>query len=207
MAITVSAQSKSSYTPIPAGVYSSICIAIIDLGTQEVTWNGTAKLQKKIMITWEIPEVTITVDGEEKPRVISKEYTRSLDERSRLRPMLESWRGKSFTDSELELFDLANVLGAACTLQILHTTKGDRTYANIASIMPHQKGMPLPPSETEKIYFDLEDVSSLSLLDKLPEWIRDKVKKSPEYLNLIGSQIDSTHDDFTELDDDGDLPF
>lgn len=202
MAIMAKASSGSGGNPVSAGVHIALCTRIVDLGTQFSERFGNS--QRKVMFTWEVPDDTVVIDGEEKPKFISKEYTLSLNEKARMRADLESWRGKKFTDADMEGFDLVAVLGAPCQLQVLHNERG---YANISSIMSIPKGMTVPEPVGEKLYFDLSDDTCLSVMEKLPEWVRDKIKSSPEYLNLSGAQVD-TSEDFKEIDDeDGDLPF
>lgn len=65
----------------------------------------------KIRIFWEIIGETIEINGEQMPRLVSKEFTLSLNEKSKLRQALQSWRGKAFTAEELQGFDLRKVLG------------------------------------------------------------------------------------------------
>ena len=43
-------------------------------------------------------------------------------------------------------------------------------------------------------------------MNRLPEWIKDKIKQSTAYLNLVEAQSDSD-DDFQEITSDEDLPF
>jgi len=64
-----------------------------------------------------------------------------LHEKSALRKDLESWRGKKFTRDEEMGFDIERLIGVNCLLNITHNEVGDRTYANIVSIMPLAKGM------------------------------------------------------------------
>jgi len=205
MAIMAKASGNGG-NPVSAGVHIALCTRIVDIGTQFSERFGNS--QRKIMFTWEVPDDTVLIEGEEKPKFISKEYTLSLNEKAKLRADLESWRGKKFTDSELNGFDLVNVLGKACQIQVLHNDKG---YANISSIMSLPKGMQAPAPVGENIYFDLSADSCLSIMEKLPEWVRDKIKSSPEYLNLTGAQVD-TSDDFKDVSNemysgDEDLPF
>lgn len=202
MAITAKNSSGGASNPVSAGVHIAVCTRIIDLGTQFSQLFGNS--QRKIMICWEVPDDTIIIDGEAKPKMISKEYTLSLNEKSNLRKHLEAWRSKKFSDEELNGFDLINVLGASCQIQVLHNERG---YAQIESIMALPKGAKGVEPVSESIYFDLEDDSCLSVMEKLPEWIKDKIKASPEWMNRSDSQVDSSEDKFTEIDDDGDLPF
>lgn len=201
--MSIIAKATSNSVPVSEGAHIAICVSIIDLGMQTVQWQGTIKEQHKVMLTWEIPDETILVDGEERPRVISKEYTLSLNEKAKLREHLEAWRGKKFSDDELDGFDLQNVLGKPCLLQVLHN---DRGYANISAVMSVPKGTTVAPSNTETTCFDLSDPGWLTIMDRLPEWIKDKIKQSTTYLNLVEAQSDSD-DDFREITSDEDLPF
>ena len=201
--MSIIAKATSNRVPVSEGAHIAICVSVIDLGMQTVQWQGTIKEQHKVMLTWEIPDETILVDGEERPRVISKEYTLSLNEKAKLREHLEAWRGKKFSDDELDGFDLQNVLGKPCLLQVLHN---DRGYANISAVMSVPKGTTVAPSNTETTCFDLSDPGWLTIMDRLPEWIKDKIKQSTTYLNLVEAQSDSD-DDFREITSDEDLPF
>jgi hypothetical protein len=74
--------------------------------------------------------------------MVTNRYTLSLNEKATLRKHLEAWRGKLFTPAELEGFDLENLLGANCQLQVIHNLSDQgRTFANIQAIVPLGKGM------------------------------------------------------------------
>lgn len=199
--MAIIAKSKGNSVPVSEGVHTGVCIWVIDLGEQyNKMFDNTSR---KVMLTWEIPDETIVVEGEEKPRVISKEYTLSLGEKAVLRQHLEAWRGKKFTEDERRGFDLANILGKSCQLQVLHNDKG---YAQIGSVMALPKGMAQLEPEGDTIYFDLENPGCVAVMDKLPGWIQDKIKASSTYQNLVGANVDS--DGYQEIDDDDkDLPF
>ena len=200
MAIIASAKS-GNFVPVSEGVHTAVCIWVIDLGDQySEKFDNTSR---KVQLTWEIPDETIEIDGEQKPRVISKEYTLSLNEKAVLRQHLEAWRGKKFSEEELKGFDLANIIGASCQLQVLHNSKG---YANVGSIMALPKGMEKLTPHNDTIYFDLSENSCLYLMDKLPGWIQDKIKQSSTYLKLVKASVDTDNGDFQEVDS-GDLPF
>lgn len=100
---------------IEEGIFDGVCSKIIDLGTQysEIFKNSA----HKIRIFWEIVGETIEINGEQMPRLVSKEFTLSLNEKSKLRQALQSWRGKAFTAEELQGFDLKKVLGVGCQLR------------------------------------------------------------------------------------------
>ncbi len=173
----------SSFSPVPEGVHAAACCWLIDCGTQHSEqFNNDAR---KVVIAFEIPDERIEIDGEDKPRIISRQFTLSLHEKAALRAFLEAWRGKRFTAQELTGFDLHAVLGAPCQLQILHRENQGRTYANIASIMPKAKGAPLPATELTPVLFSIDDLDRNRALaeqipGELPEWIRELVLASAE---------------------------
>lgn len=180
--------SGSDYKPIDAGAYAAVCSRVIDLGTQTTNYNGEEKSARKVMLTWEIPEVQVEWEGQQRPASISQTYTASLHEKASLRKVLESWRGRSFTADELKGFDTKNVLGAPCFLNVVHNDKDGRTYANVAAVMPLPKGMEKPVASTV-VNFDL-DAFEPDVLDGLHDRLKEKIKASPEYRALTSGEVE-----------------
>ena len=81
------AKPGASIEPIENGNHHGVCVAVVDLGTQyNEIFN---KSQPKVMVTWELPDFPI-LDEHGEPsaekgfRLISKEYTAILHEKSNL---------------------------------------------------------------------------------------------------------------------------
>lgn len=131
-------RTEKQFTPAPAGTHQAVAVDVVDLGLVETTWDGKTKTQHKIAIVWQIAERM--ANG--KPFLVRERYTNSLDERAKLRAVLEAWRGRPFTDEELDGFDVETVIGANCILSIVHK-QGSRggTFANVASVAPLMRGM------------------------------------------------------------------
>lgn len=164
--------------PAPAGAHVARAVRVIDLGTQADNGQFGLKIQPKLMVTFELPNelhVFKPENGEE-PYVVSIEWTNSLHEKAGMRKALESWRGRPFTEQELEGFNVGKLAGAACLLNVIHKKKGENTYANIASISPLPKGMVCPPAIQEVLTYDV-DMGKNEIYHKLPEWIRKKIDK------------------------------
>lgn len=134
MAIYASAGESKSFEPAPAGTHHAVCVDVIDKGMQDTTFGR----KHKIDVAWQLAE--LRDDG--KPFLVFKRYTLSINEKANLRHDLESWRGKAFTREEEAKFDVETVIGANCLINVQHNTKGDKTYANVLSVMPLLKGMP-----------------------------------------------------------------
>ena len=172
-------QGGDDYPIIEAGVHHGICYRYYDLGTQYMQTFETSA--RKVMLVWELPEQRIEIEGKDKPMAISKEYTLSLHKKANLRADLESWRGKGFTEKELEGFEIDNLLGVNCMVNIIHKPNAEgRNYARIASIMPLMKGYAKKKSENPVAHFSFDD-GEIKIPEDMPDWIRDKVKSSDEW--------------------------
>lgn len=209
MGLVAKATGGSDYEPIPAGQYQAACLWVVDLGTHyNVAYDKRAR---KVLIGWEIPEVRIEIekDGEKKnlPRMLSKTYTLSLHEKSTLRKELEMWRGKTFTEQELEGFDLSKLIGVNCMLQIIHKQVGEKTYANIVSITPLYKGLTKIGLEGAGITYSMDDDPEIPA--GLPGWVVKKIEESEESAGSArepeGSNHQPTDDPPPPTDDD--IPF
>ena len=171
---------RKKVDPVTEGLHNAVCYLIVDAGTHYD--QNYDKMKHEIYIGWEIPKERIKVehDGkeEDKPRVISKSYTLSLNEKANLRKDLEAWRGKRFTEEELDGFDLKNVLGAPAMLQVMHKKgKADpsRIYANVENVLPLNEEV---KAENEHIWFSLEEGKEIP--EGVYGWMRDKIEESEE---------------------------
>lgn len=156
----------------PAGTHLAICYMVADLGYQETSFG----VKPKIVIGWELPAELMT-DG--RPFAASQIYTLSLSEKANLRKDLEAWRGRPFTEAELDGFDVQNVLGKACTLTIVHNKNGDKTYANIANVAGVMKGMQIPERANDLLYFNLDEPNK-NIFGKLPKWVQKKIEAAQD---------------------------
>jgi hypothetical protein len=180
MSIFVSATSGGNYPerkPIEAGAYAAVCDMIVDLGVQPSP-GGQYAPKRTVLLRFQIPEVRVefTKDNETRslPAVISRTVGLSLNEKSTLYGLLTSWRGRAFTQDELKKFDLGKVAGKPAFINVTHSVKGDRTYANLTSIMPLPKSMTAPALEGEALVFST-DAPNPDVFDKLPTWVQDKI--------------------------------
>jgi len=175
MSLIVKENEKTSIPNLADGVYTAISSMIIDLGLQRN--EKFDKDQRKFLMVWEIIGETITIGEETLPRIMSKEYSYSLGEKSNLKKDLEAWRGQAFTEEELKGFNLLNVINRGCQLQIINKESNGKTYNNIAGIMALAKGMQVEPLIKTTI-FDTEDKETWKAYDHLPVWIQEKIKRA-----------------------------
>lgn len=174
---------------IPAGNYVARCYQMVEIGTVKEEFQGKEKILTKVRIGWELPTELKVFKEEngEQPRVISNEYTLSMADKATLRIMLQSWRGKAFTEEEAKSFDITKLLGVPCMLNIIHKpSKADATkvYEQISNVSPMPKGMECPKA-INPIFVLSYDNFDEEKFTSLPDFIKDKIKSSDEYRAMI----------------------
>lgn len=203
MALIAKDKGGGDFEPVNEGTHHAICIGVFDLGTHFDEVYGKSK--HEVLFMWELPNERIEIekDGAIKdlPRAISRQFNLSLHKKAQLRPFLEAWRGRAFTEQELQGFDVSKVLGANCMLQVLHNKKGDKTYGNVVSIIPLMKGMVKKDPENPQRSFSFD--SDVLPPDGTPEWIRKKIEASEEWTHHNGG-TSGTEENTESLDD---IPF
>jgi len=183
------AKKTSDFTIVPAGNHVGICNAVVDLGMQKGSGMYPAP-KRQVYIRFELPSERVKYMKDDKeiegPMSIGATMTASMSEKANLRKFIESWFGKKFPNGTAAAdFDLKVLLTRRCLLNITHTDKGDKTYANIANATPLPKGMVSnEPQHNPTIYFSLDDTDQTAMdkaYDLLPEWLRKKIdERLPE---------------------------
>lgn len=209
MSFIVKASEGSTFKPVPPGTHLARCYKIVDLGTQETTYQGKTNRQRKMMIQFEVHGQDeegyelVTKAGE--PLSISKNYTVSLGEKARLRQDLISWRGKAFTPEELKGFELKNLLGVWCMLSVVETPGSDgKTYSNINAITPVPamvKKNGLPPYHNAVGIFSIDN-PDMEVFETFSDYLKAKIQSSPEWASRGRSAPALSND----VQDD-DIPF
>lgn len=209
MSLIAKDKGGQDFAPIPAGMHHAICYGVCDLGTQPAFGNFPAK--RKVVFIWELPDERGIFQREGRdvslPRAISARFTLSLSKKSNLRPMLEGWRGRAFTEAELDGFDVMNVCGANALLNVIHEQKNGKTYANVKTVTPLPKGMAKKTAENPPLKFSLEDFGAgipVVFPENMPDWIKALVMQSEEYIRKQQNhgQPEPTEEEMTNLSPD-----
>ena len=198
MALKVKDRAKPKLPPVEPGVYIGICVGVIDLGEQysEKFKNYRSELQ----IVWELVGETVEVDGEQKPRQLSRTFSVATSKKSNLRGFISSWNGIQYSDDQFGELDLLGQAGKVCQLNVVLNDTGE--YANIDSVIPLPKGMPAPKTDTPIVLWNMDEWND-EAFEALPEWVQEKIKKSSQYQkdHTPGTSIDFTTP--TDPDPDG----
>ena len=94
--------------------------------------------------------------------------------------------GTKLDTEEAEFFELTDILGMECMVNVVHDTKGEKTYARIASTAPVPKGMKVPDPINAAWVLDFNDNWSEMQYRDLPDFLKDMIATSKEYKALKG---------------------
>lgn len=119
--------SGQDFKPHPDGQYVAVCVDVVNLGDRVNDFEGHISIRPSVALVFATEERR--EDGE--LLTVSSEFTVSMHSQSKLRPFLESWRGKTFTPEECQRgVPLHKLTGVPCLLTIEHrTSKKGRVYA------------------------------------------------------------------------------
>jgi hypothetical protein len=127
---------QTSFDPCPEGLHQAVCVDVVDLGLQSTPWGDKPKVE----IRWQVDEANPRTG---KRFELRKRYGLSLHEKATLRKDLECWRGRKFTEAELEGFDLEKLVGVNCQLQVIHNISDEgKIFDNVQAIVPHNSKVP-----------------------------------------------------------------
>lgn len=160
----------SDFELLPEGTHIATCYLVVDLGNQITTYKGQESVKPQVLISWECTN-ELMQDG--RPFVATQVYNAFFSEKANLRKHLESWRGRKFSEKELEGFDISKLLSAPCQVTITHS-KGEKTYANVTAVTGLPKGVKAPNLINSPVIYDLDNPNP-ETFDKLPEWIQKKI--------------------------------
>ncbi len=177
--IVKGSEKTSSFPSVSVGVHKARCVKVIDLGTQRNEFEGKVSWKPQLLVIWETPDQT---NDTSEPLTISKFYTKSLHEKSKLSIDLTSWRGRPFSATEIKAFDIAKLVGVECLLNVIQGKK--RTQ--IGSIMPLPKGDKIAEQYHTSVLFDLEEFQKgkKETFNQLSEGIRKIILSSKELEGL-----------------------
>ena len=165
---------KENEGPEP-GMCRAYLKAWIDRGT-EASKNAEYRPRRKVQIQWVLDQNR--PDGS--PHTVNGFYSQTFSERSKLRIMLETWRGKPYQISDV--FEPAKALGQSA---LLNVTINERGYADAMSVNPLPRSMEkMEPVDT--IYWSMDE-PDWSAWEQLHEKTQEAIEKSPEYQALKGT--------------------
>lgn len=137
--ITVPEPSTSHEQP-PPGTHAAVCVAVIDLGLHEVSFQQRTYVARQLLLAWEL--TACRMSGSTANHVVARQYSASLAEKAGLRRLLKGWFGRDIAPGQE--FDPRKLLGRKCLLNLVLAKDGKHVQIDGASQLP--AGMPCNPA-------------------------------------------------------------
>jgi len=173
MSLNTNSTKKTKYPRVGEGSFPSRVVGIVDLGMQlQTDWqtgedrewdDGSPMLKPEVFIQFELPTETIEVDGEDKPRWLSKTYILSNHEKAALTGLMGA---TGVTDG-----DVTKVLDKPLQVSVGSTKTGNDKITGVVAMM---KGVEVAPLINNPFVFDLDN-PDMVVHDKLPPFIKEKL--------------------------------
>jgi hypothetical protein len=88
-------------------------------------YKGKKRMQDKVILMFELDQRFTDGDFVGKRMLHSVWFTLSIGEKANMRGFLVSWRGRDFTEEELDRFDITKLVGVNAYAQFLWKSKAD----------------------------------------------------------------------------------
>jgi hypothetical protein len=204
-------KSGKQFEKAPPGSHIAICYAVIDLGTQRHVFQDKESMSRDVRICWELPGEKMVgkydPEAKGKPFMVSITVKQSLHPKSRLRPILEGWRGRKFTKEEEQGFDPHKLVGLPCRVTLVE----DGDFINVTSVAPLGKddAKAMKANKLKQtnpsVYFSLDpDEFNQDVFNELSQKTQEKIANSPEYLALENGGGEEPQQDAPEEQPEGD---
>ena len=210
MAIKAKNSGGKDFELVPAGAHFAICDKVVYLGLQRSEFDGKEKVQPKVWIGFQIPDIQHEYEKGGKtlsgPAVIGRKFTLNIGDQSNLGPFLKNWRGKGFTEAEMEGgFDVEALAGKCCQLGVVHETRNGTTYANITSAGQLMKdtldaiknGTRNATPHGDILVYNADEHDQ-AVYDQLPEFLRKQIDARVKESDLDSKPVTAGKPDFDD---------
>src|SRR6185503_13571365 len=130
---------NSKFEPCPEYTGKAVCVDVTPLRKQQSQY-GERDVFKIVF------EVDLQKEDGGRYAVWSRNFTPTLNEKAAFRKFIKGWLGRDLSATELKEFDTETLLGKPAQVVVVHETRDNELYANIAACTPLKNGEPLKPS-------------------------------------------------------------
>jgi hypothetical protein len=193
---------RSQLPILEGGAYLARCVGAMDMGDQYDAFHK--KTKRDIMLTFELTDEYVERESVQENRWISRSFTLSLSEKSSLRKALSDWFGRDLTEDERRGFDVTELIGRGCLLQITKKERADGGFRNqISTIGALPKGMQAGKPTGPTFVFDMDNETTWHVLDDLPahmQWLATQARESTTWQALHEGAEEMGMDEEPEVD-------
>lgn len=187
----IARDSGQEFAPHPEGQFVAVCVDVVDLGDRVRDFEGHVSIRPSMALVF----VTGQRREDGSLHTISSEFTVSMHVNSKLRPFLEAWRGKPYTQEQVEQgVPIDKLTGVPCLLKVVHTlSRKGRKYAAIMTAVE------LPQEMKHKI-------PDTSAYKRAPYWEDRKKAYAAEVAREVGTDMQNEENGYA-VEQDDEVPF
>lgn len=153
---------STQFNNAPLGNHVARLVAVVDLGVQEVQYNGELRDTPQVYLVWCLLSCDPNKDGTQP--MIGKVYTQSLHNKSGLRPVVDVLAGRHVMDGDE--IDIRDYLG---TPSLVHVEEKSG-YTRVGSVTPLPKGVSVPAQPVPSYSSDWREIAILNP-GQVPAWV------------------------------------
>lgn len=205
---------KTDFGRVEDGTHMARVVQIIDLGMQQQTdwkdqtprkWDdGKLMIKPEVFITFEFPTERIDIDGESKPRWLSKRYTLSMHEKSALTALIQA---VDPAGAKSKSYDLTKLIDKPVMVTVGSTSNDNPKVTGVSGL---PKGIKVDPLENEPKLFDM-DSFDMEVYESLPAFIQEIIQGSESFKGFPEEDKKKGHAKQPEVEEDefedDDIPF
>lgn len=184
--VKASENSEFKREVLPAWTYVGTLYSIVDLWTQIGEWNWEPTKQRKVRLSWELPDEIRTFKEENwpQPMALHWEITLSFGEKAHLNRIISAWRWKQI--EKWEEVDISEFLWKNCilTVGITKSKKNWNEYNQVTGVAPLMKGMQERELINKKVLYTI-DMGINDVYNWLHDFLKEKIQKSVEYSEMV----------------------
>ena len=191
-----SSNKGADFDELEEGTYPARIVGAVITGEEE-NMLEPGKTSIRMIITFEIPSETITIDGEERPRHITAFLAASSNPKSTLMKMINCLGDQIPDDllvesgNNIEINDISGLIGHGLTISVEHNKKGRANVKGYAKLRSKELEK-LEDLDNTPYAFDpyLEEPELEGTLDDVPNWVVKKVAKALDIDDFPQSVVD-----------------
>jgi hypothetical protein len=148
----------------PAGNHPAVLVAVVDMGTQDVEYQGEKKTQHRVYWVWELVHEKVA-GAKDENHVVAIDLTFSMHEKSTMRKWVQARAGVKLPDGQP--YDVTKELGQPCLLNVVLNKNG---YPKVDGVSALPKGMTCPAPQRKPFLWTLADYKRTGQIE-LPGWL------------------------------------
>lgn len=162
-------ETKGDYDVMPEGLYPARVARIIELGDQETKYG----VKTQVVMGFGFPTETVEVNDEQMQRMMwTFPMTQTSNPDSKLMKYIKAIKA--------DCTHLNQLIIEPCMVEVVHTKKEDKVYANISSVTKPLAGLDIPDLSMDTFMYEFENGED-EIFNQLGEFRQEQIRKAVNF--------------------------